>query len=100
MKVTVEDFKHIPGKNDAEYIELLEGQLERDKQIINKASAKIKQLSKEVPKHGHWAHLGGDEWCCSSCGNVINTEGSWEHPITRDMLFCNHCGALMNGVTE
>ena len=27
--------------------------------------------------HGRWAHLGGDEWCCSVCGFVITTEGSW-----------------------
>lgn len=26
--------------------------------------------------HGRWAHLGGDEWCCSACGFVITTEGS------------------------
>lgn len=24
--------------------------------------------------HGRWAHLGGDEWCCSACGFVITTE--------------------------
>lgn len=47
-RITVEYFKHIPGKNDAEYIKLLERQLERDKQIIYKALAKIRQLSKEL----------------------------------------------------
>lgn len=30
--------------------------------------------------HGRWKHLGGDEWCCSACGFVITTEGSWEKP--------------------
>ena len=42
-----------------------------------------------------WAHLGGDEWCCPKCGNVVFTEGSWEHPITVGKLFCEHCGAKM-----
>lgn len=40
----------------------------------------------------HWAHLGGDEWCCTNCGNVINTEGSWEKPTKK---FCDECGADM-----
>lgn len=46
-------------------------------------------------KVGKWIHLGGDEWCCSSCGYVISTEGSWEHPIDTDALYCKHCGAKM-----
>lgn len=40
-----------------------------------------------------WAHLGGDEWCCSSCGNVIHTEGSWEKPGKK---YCEECGAKMD----
>ena len=51
-------------------------------------------ISKEA-KHGEWIHLGGDEWACSECGNVIFTEGSWEKPYERDMFFCNKCGADM-----
>ena len=45
MSVRVNDFKYIPGKNDAEYIKLLKEALERQKQITNKAIAKIKELS-------------------------------------------------------
>lgn len=45
----------------------------------------------ERPK-GRWVHLGGDEWCCSNCGHVIFTEGSWEKPTTK---FCEECGADM-----
>lgn len=41
---------------------------------------------------GKWAHLGGDEWCCTVCGNVIHTEGSWEKPIKK---FCDECGTRM-----
>lgn len=43
--------------------------------------------------HGHWAHLGGDEWCCSACGFVISTEGSWDKPTKK---YCEDCGAKMD----
>ena len=42
--------------------------------------------------HGEWRHLGGDEWCCTECGHVITTEGSWEKPTKK---FCEECGADM-----
>lgn len=42
--------------------------------------------------HSRWAHLGGDEWCCSACGFVITTEGSWEKPTKK---YCEDCGAKM-----
>lgn len=50
-------------------------------------------------KKGEWKHLGGDEWCCNQCGNVICTEGHWEHPLSNDrkMYHCNICGADMRG---
>ena len=44
--------------------------------------------------HGRWAHLGGDEWCCSACGFVITTEGSWDKPNKK---YCDDCGAKMDG---
>lgn len=47
-----------------------------------------------VMKKGKWGHLGGDEWVCTSCGNVIYTEGSWEKPTQK---FCDECGADMRG---
>lgn len=43
--------------------------------------------------HAHWAHLGGDEWCCSACGFVISTEGSWDKPTKK---YCEDCGAKMD----
>lgn len=46
---------------------------------------------------GEWEHLGGDEWLCSSCGYVVSTEGSWEHPLERGSKFCENCGADMSG---
>lgn len=48
----------------------------------------------DAVKHGKWEHLGGDEWCCSACGNVITTEGSWEKPTKK---YCEECGAKMAG---
>lgn len=59
------------------------------------------QLLDEIPAadvapvvHGQWAHLGGDEWCCSACGFVITTEGSWDKPTKK---YCEDCGAKMDG---
>lgn len=43
--------------------------------------------------HGCWVHLGGDEWCCSACGFVITTEGSWDKPTKK---YCENCGAKMD----
>lgn len=47
--------------------------------------------------HGRWAHLGGDEWCCSACGFVITTEGSWDKPTKKH---CEDCGARMDGDSD
>lgn len=47
--------------------------------------------------HTRWAHLGGDEWCCSACGFVITTEGSWDKPTKK---YCEDCGAKMDGGDE
>lgn len=47
--------------------------------------------------HGRWVHLGGDEWCCSVCGFVITTEGSWDK-LTKK--YCEDCGAKMDGGAE
>lgn len=44
--------------------------------------------------YGRWVHLGGDEWCCSACGFVITTEGSWVNPAKK---YCEDCGAKMDG---
>lgn len=44
--------------------------------------------------YGRWVHLGGDEWCCSACGFVITTEGSWDKPTKK---YCEDCGAKMGG---
>lgn len=57
------------------------------------------ELTNEIPSEdvvlemrGRWVHLGGDEWCCSACGFVITTEGSWDKPTKK---YCEDCGAKM-----
>lgn len=47
----------------------------------------------EPVRHGRWEHLGGDEWCCTICGEVIHTEGT-EKPEDK---YCRECGARMDG---
>lgn len=43
-------------------------------------------------KKAEWQHIGGDEWCCTACGSVVHTEGSWENPTDH---YCSECGAEM-----
>lgn len=50
-------------------------------------------IDTEPVRHGEWRHLGGDEWGCTACGEIIHTEGSWERP-TRN--YCSDCGAKMD----
>lgn len=47
----------------------------------------------EPVRHGRWAHMGGDEWYCTVCTEVIHTEGSWEKPTDK---YCHECGAKMD----
>ena len=104
--ITVKEFKHIPGVNDAEYIEKLKELREIDKGIINAAVAKIKKLSaqlKEQPKHGKWIphsensreYIGTvlinvhyDYWFCDTCGYRVKN-GQPMHN------FFPNCGADM-----
>lgn len=48
----------------------------------------------EPVRHGRWRHMGGDEWRCTMCGEVIHTEGSWERPSDK---YCRECGTRMDG---
>ncbi len=53
----------------------------------------VKKKLETVPVvHGEWRHICGDEWCCTECGHVISTDGSWEKPTGK---FCEECGADM-----
>lgn len=86
----------------AEYIEreAALATLFRDNDWVCNASASYRAIA-NIPAadvapvvHGRWAHLGGDEWCCSACGFVITTEGSWDKPTKK---YCEDCGAKMDG---
>lgn len=46
MSIQVNDFQWKPGKNDAEYIKLLESSRDEWQKIVQKAIAKLKALSK------------------------------------------------------
>ena len=63
--------------------------LQRAKNVISV----LPTVDAQRVKHGKWSHLGGDEWCCSECGFVITTEGSWDEPTGK---YCTECGAKMN----
>lgn len=47
-QMQVNNFQHIPGKNDTEYIELLKDALGRQKIITSKAIAKLKEQPKVI----------------------------------------------------
>ena len=99
--ITVKEFKHIPGVNDAEYIKKLEELNEIDKGIISKAVAKIKMLSAQPErKTGRWIYgeseVGNDGYYCSECGNFV----PWIYEesamnFIREYKFCPNCGAKM-----
>ena len=93
MSIQVKEFIHAPGENDAEYIRLLNEQIERQKKLLNKAMAKIRETE---PKTGEWIDwLGkGNEWECSVCKCSIESHGSIAY------RYCPMCGAMMNGGEE
>lgn len=96
--ITVTEFKHISGVNDAEYIKRLEELHEIDKGIISKAVAKIKMLSTQPErKTGHWVFVhplqknDNGAYICSEC-----KVGNWEiNP--KSYFFCPNCGTDMRG---
>lgn len=65
-----------------------------DAEFIENALDFIPRADVAPVVHGWWVHLGGDEWCCSACGFVITTEGSWDKPTRK---YCEDCGAKMDG---
>lgn len=46
--IQVSEFRWVKGKNDLEYIKLLEKLRQTDRSIINKAIAKVKELDKKL----------------------------------------------------
>ena len=94
--ITVKEFKHIPGVNDAEYIKKLEELHEIDKGIISKAVAKIKMLSVQpgASKYEyHYDHTDciwygdGSNKCPSTCSQYRD---GWNDAM--QYIFCNGKG--------
>lgn len=78
----------------------LERTIDAAPRITPSTKSVLKKIIRSAPAadvapvtHGRWAHLGGDEWCCTNCGFVISTEGSWEKPSKKH---CEECGAKMD----
>lgn len=85
--------KYIKLKDVEKVIDKFAGYLDDD--MIYRIKYKINhdcQLFEEFTPKGKWVHIGGDEWCCSECGFVISTEGSWEEPTKK---YCEDCGTEM-----
>lgn len=81
----------MPRYIDAEkikYTEYINGDVTVSKDLVEK----IPTADVQEVKHGEWARLGGDEWCCTCCGFVTTTEGSWDKPTEK---YCPNCGAEM-----
>ena len=83
MSIQVNDFQWEPGKNDAEYIKLLESSRDEWQKIAQKAITRLKTLSKakEVKPHRNYQYLS-DYWC--DCGWHLGRAGS--------VKFCPECG--------
>ncbi len=63
MSINVNEFEYVPGKNDAEYIKLLKGVIEMQKNTIGKAVAKVKKLSAQtrwIPCSERMPEIGKD----------------------------------------
>lgn len=67
---------------------------------VNETIIKLPPADVRKNVKAHWEHVGGDEWRCSGCGNVVHTEGSWENPLNVGGYFCHNCGADMRGENE
>lgn len=87
--ISAEELKHL--LNESKYYDTKEG-FAFSNMICECKTADVQEI-----KHGRWVHLGSDEWCCSECGFVITTEGSWDEPTGK---YCTECGAKMDGEKE
>lgn len=73
MSIRVNDFKWEPGKNDAEYIKLLESSRDEWQRIAQKAIAKLKMLSKaQEPRVKYEYHIDHTD-CIWYNADEINT---------------------------
>ena len=93
MSIKVRDFTYVPGENDGEYIRLLNEQIERQKKLLNKAMAKIRETE---PSTGQWIDYSDDGYVeCPFCHSATTCDGNKD-----ELHFCFSCGARMNGGAE
>ena len=90
----IEAFENADKDVMADYGEHYGCELGFSSETVNNTINSIPSEKVKPIVYGEWAYLGGDEWCCTNCGNVIFTEGSWEEPTQK---FCDECGADMRG---
>ena len=43
---------------------------------------------------GQWEYMQDDEWRCSNCHTIADTDGRLDRPMKK---FCDECGAKMEG---
>ena len=58
---------------------------------------RLRPADVEKVRHEKWINHSGGEWGCSSCANIVFTEGSWETPYDN---YCPYCGAKMDKEQE
>lgn len=97
MSIRVNDFQWIPGKNDAEYIKLLESSRDEWQKIAQKAISKLKTLSKAQQEptstpQAEWLLYNGRQGAtCSFCKHTYNDV----YDVENYDYYCRHCGARM-----
>lgn len=81
MSIAVTDFKWEKGKNDFEYIRLLENSLENQKRLTREALAKIRELAKENKKSEKQYMLVRD----LVCNNYFDVNCNYEiHEVNKN----------------
>lgn len=59
--------------------------------------ARFPAVDAEPVRRVEWVHIGGDEWYCNRCFDVIHTEGFFQKPTKK---YCPNCGARMKEETN
>ena len=87
MSIQVNDFRWEPGKNDAEYIKLLESSRDEWQKIAQKAIAKLVKEQKPKPPITSEEQYGDHLQHCPSCGRALPNRG-----IYGISHYCYKCG--------
>ena len=93
MSIQVNDFRWEPGKNDREYIKLLEESRDDWKRIAQKAISKLKQQAKaQEPKPPVIKEnsYGWKFFYCPLCGREFYADR--QHGCVNEAKFCDKCG--------